>query len=216
MKTKTFPDFTLETPYWQKGFIVIGIDEVGRGAFAGPLCVGGVVFSPSLNSQKLNYLLSLGINDSKKLSSKKRENLAKIIKKECLHYSISFIDVSTINKIGIGKATFLGMEQVANSINNKQKTKKSFLLIDAYEIPGISKGIQKGITYGDSLSLSIASASIIAKVERDKLMVQLGLKNPQYGWDKNKGYGTLKHREAIKKEGATSLHRVDFCRKVVQ
>lgn len=214
MKTTDLPDFTLETPYWRKGFTVIGIDEVGRGAFAGPLCVGGVVFSPSLNSQKQNYLLSLGINDSKKLSPKKRETLAKIIKEECMHYSISFINVSTINKVGIGKATFLGMENIVKELF--AKTKNPFLLVDAFEIPGVSKNIQKGIIRGDSLSISIASASIIAKVERDKLMVQLGLKNPQYGWDKNKGYGTLKHREAIQKAGMTYFHRLDFCRKVAK
>ena len=210
---KKFPDFAFETPYWNNGFTVIGIDEVGRGAFAGSLCVGGVVFDPGLNSKQLNYLLSLGINDSKKLSPKKRESLSKIIKKECLHYSISFIDVSTINKVGIGKATFMAMEEVVNSISNKQKTKKSFLLIDAYEIPGFSKDMQKGIVHGDSLSISIAAASIIAKVARDKLMTELGLKNPQYGWDHNKGYGTLEHREAIKNAGMTPHHRLDFCQK---
>ena len=212
---KKFPDFAFETPYWNNGFTVIGIDEVGRGAFAGPLTVAGVVFNPDLSLKDKKYLLSLGINDSKKLTPKKRENLAKIIKKEYLHYSISFIDVSIINKVGIGKATILGMEEVVNSINNKQKTRKSFLLIDAYEIPGVSKDMQKGIIRGDNLSISIASASIIAKVERDKLMVELSIKNSQYGWEHNKGYGTLKHREAIKKAGMTPHHRLDFCQKTL-
>lgn len=203
-----------EIPLWKKGFTVIGIDEVGRGAFAGPVCVGGVVFPQSLNSKKKEYLLSLGINDSKKLSPKKRESLARIIKEECLDYSVSFIDVSTINKVGIGKATFMAMENVAKTINYKLKTTNSFLLIDAFEIPGVLFP-QEGIVRGDSLSISIAAASIIAKVERDKLMVELGLKFPNYGFEKHKGYGTLYHREAIKKHGQTEHHRKDFCKKTI-
>jgi len=220
---KTLPDFAFETLYWENGFTVIGIDEVGRGAFAGPVTVAGVVFSPSLNRKQLNYLLSLGINDSKKLTPKKRESLAKVIKKECLHYSISFIDVSIINKIGIGEATFLGMEQVVKSINYKLKTKNCFLLIDAYEIPtenpAVAKalaGKQKGIIRGDSLSISIASASIIAKVARDEFMVELGLKNPQYGFEKHKGYGTVLHRENILRYGMLPHHRKDFCKKTIK
>jgi len=123
---KKLPDFSYEKLYWEKGFDVVGIDEVGRGAFAGPVTVAGVVFNPRFKTQ----LLSLGINDSKKLTPKKREYLSSKIKEIADHFYISFTDVSIINKIGIGKATFLGMREVAD--NTSQKTKNPFFLIDAF------------------------------------------------------------------------------------
>lgn len=207
------PDFKFEEPLWKDGFTVIGIDEVGRGAFAGPVAVGGVVFDPSLNSAKKEYLLSLGIADSKKLTPKKRESLSEIIKKECSEFSVCFIDVPIINEVGIGKATFMAMENVARELFGK--TQNPFLLIDAFEIPNISKNKQKGIIYGDNLSISIAAASIIAKVTRDKLMEDLSLKFPQYGFDKHKGYGTAFHRNAIREYGVSKNHRLEFCKKTL-
>lgn len=251
---KKLPDFKFEEPLWSDGFAIIGIDEVGRGAFAGPVAVGGVVFNPSMNNEQLTKILNLGINDSKKLTAKKREILAAIIKDECLAYSIAFIDVSIINDIGIGKATFLAMENVVKDIsshlrsNNKEfgitnyelgvKKRKSYLvnnengngspirsgmtkedglfaLIDAFEIPGLDIP-QKGIVYGDSLSISIAAASIIAKVERDKLMEELGFEFPQYGFEKHKGYGTLVHRNALKQFGSCPHHRTDYIKNSLQ
>ncbi len=204
------PDFQFENDLWKKGLTVIGIDEVGRGAFAGPVGVGGVVFDANQSLKNKQYLLSIGINDSKKLTAKKRESLAAIIKQNCLMYHISFIDVSIINKIGIGKATFLGMDKVAKALF--RKTKNPYLLIDGFEIPQVRNDQQKGIIRGDSLSISIAAASIIAKVARDKLMRELSVEYSNYGWDKNKGYGTLFHRRAISEVGLTDLHRVDFCK----
>lgn len=206
------PNFSFEEPLWNEKYTVIGIDEVGRGAFAGPVGIGGVVFPPSLSESEKQKLLSLGINDSKKLSPKKREYLSEIIKEECLSYNISFINVETINRIGIGKATYMGMQQVTKSINYKLRTTNLYLLIDAFEIPGLNLP-QKGIIRGDSLSISIAAASIIAKVERDRLMEQLSAKFPNYGFEKHKGYGTQFHRNEIKKHGMTKQHRVVFCEK---
>lgn len=209
-----FPDFTYENNLWQKNFTVVGIDEVGRGAFAGPVGIGGVVFSSALSNKKKKYLLSMGINDSKKLTAKKREYLSEIIKEACVVYETSFINVATINKIGIGKATFMGMRDVAEKIKAKLKTEDVYFLIDAFEIPN-SMYLQKGIIRGDSLSISIASASIIAKVERDKLMKELGISFPSYLWEKNKGYGTLSHRSAIKQFGLSKLHRRTFCKNTI-
>ena len=206
------PNFSFEEPLWNEKYTVIGIDEVGRGAFAGPVGIGGVVFPPSISESEKQKLLSLGINDSKKLSPKKREYLSEIIKEECLSYNISFINVETINRIGIGKATYMGMQQVTKSINYKLRTTNLYLLIDAFEIPGLNLP-QKGIIRGDSLSISIAAASIIAKVERDRLMEQLSAKFPNYGFEKHKGYGTQFHRNEIKKHGMTKQHRVVFCEK---
>ncbi len=205
------PNFNFEDQLWQKGHSVIGIDEVGRGAFAGPVGVGGVIFDHGMSGSKRKKLLQLGINDSKKLSAKRREELSLKIKEMALATYVSFIDVLVINKIGIGKATFLGMTSVFEEL--KKYVKRPHLLIDAFTIPGIGVP-QTGIIRGDSLSLSIASASIIAKVERDRLMYEYGNKHPTYGWDKNKGYGTLKHRNAISIFGKSHLHREEFCRKI--
>ena len=204
----TLPDFSLEQFYWSKKHSVIGIDEVGRGAFAGPVGVGGVVFDWTLSKKQQQYLLSLGINDSKKLSQKKREELAKILIDFGVLYHTEFIDVATINEVGIGKATYLGMECVAASLS--KKTSNPVLLIDAFEIPNY-KFLQKGIVRGDTLSISIAAASIIAKVARDELMQKLSQSHPEYGFERHKGYGTEFHRQNIVKYGISEHHRKDFC-----
>lgn len=206
-----FPNFELETKLWQKDFSIIGIDEVGRGAFAGPVTVGGVVFNPKLNNTDREYILSFGINDSKKLSSKKREFLSTLIYENAIFYNLIFIDVATINKIGIGKATFLGMRKVVKNLS--QKISNPYVLVDAFTIPDVALP-QKGIIHGDSLSISIAAASIIAKTKRDSLMQDLSKDFEKYGWEDNKGYGTLKHRQAISEFGLTKHHRIDFCKKV--
>lgn len=208
---KVLPDFSFEKPLWENGHTVIGIDEVGRGAFAGPVAVGGVVIK-SLSPEEESEILKLGINDSKKLSPKKREELSRIIKKLAEAYYISFIPVETINEIGIGKSTFLAMREVVNNL--KLKTKNPFLLIDGFEIPDVLIP-QKGIVRGDSLSVSIASASIIAKVARDSLMTQLSETVTEYGFEKHKGYGTVFHREAIRQFGLSIHHRKDFCQNYV-
>lgn len=204
------PDFSYETSLWKKGFSVIGIDEVGRGAFAGPVGVGGVVFDPNMSLKHKKHLLSLGINDSKKLTPKKRKELSLEIKKLAKVHCVTFISVETINDIGVGRATLLGMKRVVESISHKLQTINSYLLIDAFEIPGFSN--QKGIIRGDSLSISIASASIIAKVERDQLMEKLGLEVPAYRFEKHKGYGTYDHRQAIGTYGMSKHHRTVFCK----
>jgi ribonuclease HII len=182
---------------------------VGRGAFAGPVGVGGVIFEPNMSLSDREYLLSLGINDSKKLTPKKRAELSKILKTICL-FEVSMICVDIINEVGVGKAVFMGMKEVADKLC--KKTKNPYLLIDAFEIPGVHKEKQKGIIRGDSLSISIAAASIIAKVERDRLMEKFSDVHPKYDWVKNKGYGTLNHRRAIAEFGLTTLHRVAFCK----
>jgi len=203
---RQFPDFSYELPLIEEGYFPVGIDEVGRGAFAGPVCVGGAAF-PSLSKSDQANLLKLGINDSKKLTPKKREELSKILKELC-RFELSFIEVGVINEIGIGKATYMGMQEVADKL--MKKLHKPYFLIDAFTIPGNYK--QKGIIRGDSLSISIAAASIIAKVERDRLMEQLSEKYPEYEFKSHKGYGTAKHRANIIKFGISDIHRKDFCK----
>ncbi len=218
MKT---PNFSEEKILWQKGYkYVIGVDEVGRGSFAGPVTVGAVVFE--CETDELN---ALGINDSKLLKPQKRSDLSKLIKNSCLHYSIATIGLSHINKHGIGKATEIAFRKAIASImyqvlgikykNSEFLTPNSkfFLLVDGFHIKYV-KGIgiknQKAIIKGDRKSISIAAASIIAKVHRDAVMKRLSKKYPEYGFGKNKGYGTKYHQTAIKKHGLSKLHRKSF------
>lgn len=212
------PDLEHEKKLWGKGFVVIGVDEVGRGAFAGPLAVGGVIFEPSMSDERTNFLLSLGINDSKKLPANKRKLLSKVIQKESLAYHISTINVAEINRIGIGKATFHAMRDVVRNLYKKAPGNKTFVLIDGFYVKNIKNiGLknQKGIVGGDGICLSIAAASIIAKVARDNHMVKISAKHPQYHFDRNKGYGTLEHRAALQKFGATRLHRTVFIKNFI-
>ena len=204
---------------WEKSFTVIGIDEVGRGAFAGPVGIGGVVFSPNMSSKEEKKILSTGINDSKRLTPKKREYLAEIIKENCLAYETCFIDVETINAIGVGKASFMGMREAASNLkfkisNLKLKNKELFVLVDGFMISSLTLP-QQNIIRGDSLSISIAAASIIAKVERDMLMDKLGFEFPNYKFEQHKGYGTALHRKAISSFGVSQNHRIEFCKKTL-
>ena len=223
MHIKKLPTLEYEIKLWKNGYSVMGIDEVGRGAFAGPLYVAGVIFNPMTSKKRLTRLLSYGINDSKKLSPKTRESLAKVIQAECLAYYISTIDVAEINRIGIGKATFKAMRDVVKNLsqlkqggqllNVKGQMYSPYVLVDGFYIKnlkGIGLNNQKAIVGGDGISLSIAAASIIAKVARDDYMRKLSVRYPEYMWEKNKGYGTLEHRNALRNHGATSLHRTAF------
>jgi ribonuclease HII len=229
----SLPNLKYETGLWEKGFAVIGVDEVGRGAFAGPLFAGGVIFPPTTNDERLTTLLSYGINDSKKLKPNERKMLAKVIQNESLAYHISFIDVPIINRVGIGKATLMAMRNVVKSLREKLELGVEplqgfnplsfpsglFVLVDGFyvkRLKGVGLENQRGIVNGDSISLSIAAASIIAKVSRDNHMRKLSAKYKQYGWGRNKGYGTAFHREAIARYGSTALHRTAFIKNILQ
>jgi len=189
---------------WDQGFMnIAGIDEVGRGAFAGPVVVAAVIFSP-------NYLfrhpLLHEINDSKKLTPRKRKELDSLIKEEALCYTIREGSIESINSLGVGKATqsaFLDATKLLCHIPD-------FLLIDAFYIESVDKSIQKPIIRGDSLSISIAAASIIAKVYRDELMTSFHVQYPNYDFLENKGYGTARHREKLGLYGLSPLHRTSF------
>ncbi len=212
------PNFYFEEKFWRKGYQVIGIDEVGRGALAGPLILAGVCFSKKAKSK----LKDIGINDSKKLTLFKREKLALVIKKESNFFHISKISVRYINKYGIVKAFQKGVREIIKKIkifvNNHPKQKnKIFVLIDGFYVKylhGIGLKNQKAIINGDEKSISIAAASIIAKVYRDNLMKKLSKKYKQYHFEKNKGYGTKEHIEALKKYGKTKIHRDLYLRRI--
>ncbi len=195
-----FASLDIEIPLWKQGYnLICGIDEVGRGCFAGPVVAGAVVFS-SLSK------IPDGIADSKLLKPEIREVLAERIKECAEAWSVGLIGVTYINKLGIGKATQVAFRK---ALSNLSKT-PDFVLIDAFYINHFKRQIQKPIKNGDKLSVSIAAASIIAKVFRDNLMTQLDLKFPGYGFSKHKGYGTKFHQEAIKKLGLSKLHRSSF------
>lgn len=211
-----YPDFSYEKNYWKKGYYVIGVDEVGRGALAGPVYVGAVCLCPpeTNNSAWTKYQ----INDSKLVLPNKRQQLSNMIRQQSCAYSIASSDVNTINKKGIVYAVHTAVRQaVKNLVKTFLPEKPVFLLLDAFRIKYIPEtGLknQLAIIKGDQKCLSIAAASIIAKVERDRIMTQLAGQDNRYLWDKNKGYGTKDHREALKLCGATKLHRKLFIRKL--
>lgn len=203
------PTFKEEQKLWKKGYrYIVGLDEVGRGAFAGPVVAGGVVFDA-----KTDKLLTNGINDSKLLKPRQRQNLSKLITENAFCSSIASSSVSIINKKGVGKATQIAFRKVLKEIRLKLKGKKIFVFIDGFYIKylnGVGLKNQKAIVKGDQKSISIAAASIIAKVHRDRLMKSLHKKYPQYKLGKNKGYGTKQHQKALKKYGLSKIHRKSF------
>lgn len=205
------PDSSFEKKIAEKGFRVIaGVDEVGRGSFAGPVVAGCVAFRQIPNS-KNQISNTIEINDSKKLNPKQREKANFWIKKNALCYGVGWASVSQINKFGIKKASEIAFRKAIKNCGRRI----DYLLIDAFYIPyvkGLRRKNQKPIINGDAKSFSIAAASIIAKVYRDKLMGKLAEdpKYKKYLWDKNKGYGTLSHRKAIKKYGLSRFHRKKF------
>ncbi len=257
------PNFYYENKLWKKGSkFVAGLDEVGRGSFAGPVVTAAVAFAPQTESLKLKAKCDgIIINDSKKLSANRREVADKWIKENAVTWGIGEASVSEINRFGISKATHSAFRRAVGGANIRLHNRIDFLLIDAFYIPYIrgypmgkrkvvmgrvrrkNKEIKKlrnekrnnlstnklkdkddaggiirndsrqlAIINGDSKSFSIAAASIIAKVYRDKLMLDLSKRkrNRNYGWESNKGYGTKEHRDSILKIGTTRHHRKQF------
>ncbi len=204
------PNFNFESELWKSGLkFVGGCDEVGRGCFAGPVVASVVVFASDLRFK--NNDSRIKINDSKQLTPKQREVADIWIKENAIAYGIGEVSVIEINKLGIVKATRIAMRKAVKAT----KIKIDHLLIDAFYLPnakGLSIKKQTAIIKGDTLSVSIAAASILAKVYRDNLMNEIGSlrEYSAYNWHKNKGYGTLHHRKTILKLGITKYHRTQF------
>jgi ribonuclease HII len=197
LKEKFIEMSTYERKYRAQGFqLIAGVDEVGRGPLAGPVVAAAVILP-------VDFYLE-GINDSKKLSEKKREEYNKIIKKEALAIGISMIPAEIIDEINIYEATKKAMKEAISYV----APGRDFILIDAMklELPYASESIIKG----DAKSISIAAASIIAKVARDQWMKDLAKTYPQYGFEQNMGYGTKEHIHAIHQYGITPYHRKSF------
>lgn len=175
-----------------------GLDEAGRGSLAGPVTAAAVIFRPGTNLPELN--------DSKKLTKNKREILKNEIEKKALAFSVVSVDSKTIDRINILKATMKAMHDAIKSL----KIKPNHLLIDGNYFTKYKDIPHKCIIKGDSKYQNIAAASILAKTYRDKLMINLDSKFDKYGWKKNKGYGTLEHKNAIKIYGTSEHHRKSF------
>lgn len=187
----------------QAGFqTVCGIDEAGRGPLAGPVFAAAVILPESCTIE--------GINDSKKLSPKKRDVLFDEIKACAVAYGIGFATEQEIDEINILQATFLAMKRACDALN----VRPDLALVDGNRMPQL--GVEtRTIVKGDALSASIAAASILAKVSRDRLLLQIDEIYPQYGFAKHKGYGTAYHVEMLKKYGACPVHRRTFLKKIL-
>ena len=187
-----------ERKCYEKGYkLIAGVDEVGRGPLAGPVVAAAVILGEGV--------LIPGVNDSKKLSEEKREYLYDEIKSKDLCWSIGIVDEKVIDEINILNAACLAMKKALDGLADKP----DYILLDAVTLKDVDIP-QKGIIKGDALSLSIAAASIIAKVERDRMISAYDELYPHYAFSKHKGYGTREHIECIKKYGLLPIHRRSF------
>lgn len=189
------PDMSFEMAARVRGFVrVAGVDEVGRGPLAGPVTAAAVI---------LGDVVPKGLNDSKVLTARQREALyAELI--DCAQVSVAHATVEEIDRFNILRASHLAMERAVAGLG------PDWVLVDGHLIPSSLKGRAQGIVKGDARSLSIASASIVAKVLRDRLMVDLAQQHPGYGWERNAGYPTPEHRAALLNLGVTAWHRRSF------
>lgn len=196
--TKTSPDFSFETAAAAKGFTAIaGVDEVGRGPLAGPVCAAAVILDP--------HNIPEGLNDSKKLTAATRDALFDQLM-ACADVSIAEATVAEIDEINILRASHLAMVRAIDGLS----APADYILIDGNMVPRGLITPNETIVKGDSRSLSIAAASIVAKVWRDRLMVDLAQQHPGYGWDTNAGYPTPVHKKALQNLGVTPHHRRSF------
>ncbi len=204
------PNFDEEKILWQQGFeYVVGLDEVGRGPLAGPVVAGAVLIKANVE------ILIDGINDSKKVSEKNRNKLYELItNNKDIEWGIGIVSEKVIDKINILEATKLAMCEAVAQIEKKINNKVDYLLIDGNftlrQAQGEQYILQKAIVKGDQKVMSIAAASIIAKVTRDRIMEEMHKKYPHYGFDKHKGYGTEAHMKVLRKIGNCPIHRESF------
>jgi len=180
--------------------VICGVDEAGRGPLAGPICAAAVILPAHLELP--------GLTDSKKLTDKKRRELFPLIQEQAIAYGIGFATEQEINEINILQATFLAMQRALDQLS----VRPDLALIDGNREKDFGLPV-KTVVKGDSLSANIAAASILAKVTRDNLMVEMAEKYPQYGFEIHKGYGTKAHYAALREFGASPIHRMSFLKK---
>jgi ribonuclease HII len=191
----------IEKEFFSDGIqCICGVDEAGRGPLAGPVCAAAVILPPEIDIP--------GLNDSKKLTDKKRRELMPVIMEQAISYSIAMVDHSKIDEINILQATLLAMDQAISGL----QIKPDLALIDGNRTKDF--GVQaQTVVHGDSLSASIAAASVLAKVTRDDFMLQMAQEFPGYGFEIHKGYGTKAHYEALEHLGPCPIHRLTFLKK---
>lgn len=198
------PDYKYEKEAISNGYrFVCGVDEAGRGPLAGPVCAAAVILP---TDQVIE-----GLNDSKKLTEKKREALFDVIKEKAIAYSVTFGTLEEIEEFNILNATFLAMNRAVESL----PVKSDYALIDGNKVPTNISIPATAIVKGDAKSQSIAAASVLAKVTRDRLMTEYDKKYPLYNFEKHKGYGTKEHTELIKTYGPCEIHRLSFLKKIL-
>ena len=191
----------IENTFYAQGVKVIaGVDEAGRGPLAGPVCAAAVILPANLEIP--------GLTDSKKLTDKKRRELYPIIKERAIAYGIGFASEQEIDEINILQATFLAMQRAIDQLEGKA----DLALIDGNREKDFGLPV-KTVVKGDSLSANIAAASVLAKVTRDDIMVELAEKYPEYGFEIHKGYGTKAHYAALTQHGPSPIHRMTFLKK---
>ena len=191
----------IEQSHFDRGIqIICGVDEAGRGPLAGPVCAAAVILPPNVEIP--------GLNDSKKLSDKKRRELYPVIKEKAIAYGIAFADHKEIDEINILQATYLAMERAINQL----AVKPELALIDGNRAKDFGIPVET-VVHGDSLSASIAAASVLAKVTRDDYMLEMANTYPGYDFEIHKGYGTKAHYAALTKLGASPIHRITFLKK---
>ena len=199
------PDDAIENELRKKGYQnICGVDEAGRGPLAGPVCAAAVILPEHCDIP--------GLNDSKKLSEKKREALYDVIIKKAVAYGIALVDNREIDRINILNATYRAMESAVGKLG----VAADFAIIDGNRLPDRLQIPMQAVVKGDAKSVSIAAASILAKVTRDRLMLQMDEIYPVYGFAKHKGYGTKLHCEMLLKHGACEIHRQTFIQKILQ
>ncbi|MCW1915828.1 ribonuclease HII [Luteolibacter sp. GHJ8] len=193
------PDFSLEASLRARGLLVIaGVDEAGRGPLAGPVSAAAVILPPRWRCK--------GLDDSKKLTAKVREGLyAKITADERVHWCVAYAEVEEIDRINILKATHQAMIRAVQGL----ALEIQHCLIDGLRVPGFPWS-HDGVVKGDSKSMSIAAASVLAKVSRDRLMLEMAAEFPDYGFESHMGYGTPRHLEALQRHGPCRIHRRSF------
>lgn len=194
--------WSFENSVYDEGYsLVCGVDEAGRGPLAGPVCAAAVILPKGL--------IIPGLDDSKKISEKKRDELFEIIKEKALTYGIAFASVEEIEEYNILAATFIAMNRAISQLNPKP----DIALIDGNRTKGIEIE-SRSVVKGDSKCADIAAASILAKVTRDRYMLEMAEKFPQYYFEKHKGYGTKLHYETIREYGPCEIHRLSFLKKM--
>lgn len=194
----------IDKSYFKEGYnYICGIDEAGRGPLAGPVVVTAVIMPKDSMIE--------GVNDSKKVSEKKREKLYELIIEEAISYSVGIVDQNEIDRINILNATKAGLTEAVRTL----KVKPELILVDALTNIDTCGVPYQSIIKGDAKSYSIAAASIIAKVTRDRIMREWDKVYPQYGFEKHKGYGTAAHISAIKENGLCPLHRLSFVKNII-